>query len=84
MHYWQQRRLEIIKHIDRGFGTIEVQVAVDGRLAIPMDIHRSVRDFYPTEDEWFNYLTQSGETMLDVYGDARYPLPAEEAHRLSA
>jgi len=74
--YWQDHKLEIIHHRDMG-DEIEVQVAVDGKLSLPMDIHKSVRDAHPTEDEWLDYLTHSGETMIEVYGDARYPTYVE-------
>jgi len=76
--YWKQHNLEIIYYRERGDEFIEIQVAVDGMLALPMDIHKSVRDVYSDEDSWLNYLTQSGETMLGLYGDARIPIRVEQ------
>jgi len=77
VHYWQKRKLEIIEYHDRG-DVLEVKVAVDGQLALPMDIDKQVRDVYPGEDQWLDYLTQSGETMLTIYGDAREPMYVDE------
>lgn len=76
VHYWQQHHLEIIDYTDRG-EYVEVRVAVDGTPSLPMDVHKSIRDMYPGEDQWLDYLAQSGETMLTLYGDAREPIPLD-------
>jgi hypothetical protein len=78
VRYWQQHHLEIIEHRDRG-EYVEVRVAIDGHPTLPMDVHKSIRECYRTEDDWKDYLTMSGETMLDLYGDAREPMRVDES-----
>lgn len=81
VRYWQEKRLEIIHHTRRD-EYIEVQCALDGVLAVSMDIHKSIGDSFTREDDWLDYLAHSAETMISLYGDARHPqrleLPAEE------
>jgi hypothetical protein len=61
----------------------DAQLAVDGVLAPAMEVHRSVREQYPKEADFMQYLARSAGTMIQLYGDARHPqhaaLPEELA-----
>lgn len=68
------RRLEIVRcdslRPDATTGYFVVQVAIDGRLAVPMDIH--VSDYKALTDKQFEAkLLHDGEALLRMYGDCR-------------
>jgi hypothetical protein len=67
-----QPNVEIIR-LQKSGEYYDAQLAVDGKLAVPMEIHASCRDQYPTEAEFIAYLTRSAEMMIELYGDARHP-----------
>ena len=80
MRYWQQKQLELVRVVDRGDEYLEVQVAIGprdrygcGTLAVPMDVHKSIYEGFKTNDDLWDYLAQSAETMIELFGDARYP-----------
>jgi hypothetical protein len=79
--------LEILKCVKRG-DYYDVQVALNGTLAPSMEIHAEAREQYPTEQAWIDYLTRCARSLIDIYGDARYPrhlsVPDVEAHALAA
>lgn len=51
-------------------GYRKIQVAVDGRLAWPFDIHQS--EYGEMSDEEFEaYVEKCGRRLIDHYGDAR-------------
>ena len=49
----------------------QVRTALDGRLAVPFDVHKSVRECYPHLSAFEEYLGRATRTLLDAYGDAR-------------
>lgn len=50
----------------------DVQMAIDGVLAVPQEIHASVREeSFPTEESWMAYLVRSAQSLIQVFGDAR-------------
>ena len=55
----------------------QVRAALNGKLAIPFDVHKSIREQRP---DFETYLGQQVQTLLSVYGDAREhrPEPAAE------
>jgi len=67
-----QPNVEIIR-LQKSGEYYDAQLAVNGTLAVPMEIHASCREQYRTEAEFIAYLTRSAETMIDLYGDARHP-----------
>lgn len=50
---------------------MSVEVAVDGNLAIPFDVHKSDWRNYPDEDSRRAMLERQALGLLDTYGDAR-------------
>lgn len=68
-------KVEIIRLRKEG-EYFDVQVAIDGVLAPSMEVHASAREKYREEASWLEYLCRSAQTMIDLYGDARYPNPA--------
>lgn len=72
MQLQQHTRLEIITYKEKG-DYLEVQVALGGVLAPSMDIHKSAREEYRTEQAWTEYLKRCAESLIKCYGDARHP-----------
>lgn len=70
-----KQKVEIIRFRKEG-EYFDVQVAIDGVLAPAMEIHASSREQYREEQEFLDYIARSAQTMIDLYGDARHPLPA--------
>lgn len=66
------RDTEIVRYSKEGEYYI-VQLAVDGVLCVPLEVHASARDCYPDEQSWLDYLRRSAVSLIDLYGDARYP-----------
>jgi hypothetical protein len=64
--------MEIVSCKERG-EYLEIQCAIDNVLAVPMDVHKSAREQYPTEPAWIQYLTRCADSLIKVFGDARYP-----------
>lgn len=67
-------RIEIVR-LRREGEYYDAQLAVDGVLSPAMEVHASVREAYPREEDFLSYLARSAETMIRIYGDARHPLP---------
>jgi hypothetical protein len=83
---WQGRRsrdgkYELVLYKELGEGNLQVQMAIDGRLAPMMDDHIASREEYRTDEQYFTRVAQSSELMLHLYGDARTPLTPEESSR---
>lgn len=74
-----QPTIEIIRLTKSG-EYYDAQLAIDGTLAIPMEVHASVREQYPREADFIQYLVRSAETMIDLYGDARHPQQLDVSH----
>jgi hypothetical protein len=65
-------RVEIV-HFDSHWnseGYRKIQVAVNGQLSWPFDIHRS-EYFEMTDDEFAAYAEKCGRRLIAHYGDAR-------------
>ena len=73
-------RLEIVRfdsYPDPITGYRVVQVALDGRLAVPLDIHESeYREL--KADEFEKRLVRQAEIALSYYGDYRHARPNED------
>lgn len=64
------RGLEVVKYREHGADSVTVQVALDGHLAVPCTVDRSI--FWGFEDtERHEWLARTARTLLDIYGDAR-------------
>jgi hypothetical protein len=74
-------RYELVMFRDLGHGDIQVQMAVDGKLAPMMDDHIASREQYKTDQQYFSRLAQSSELMIHLYGDARTPLSEDEVQQ---
>ena len=63
--------LEIVRCSDHG-DFVTVQVALDGRLAVPMTVDRATwKGTFATDTLREQWLARSARTLLDIYGDAR-------------
>lgn len=62
--------LEII-HLDTEGEFWLAQCAVNNRLAVPFSFHKSVRDEFQNDRQFFDYLQRQSEHLLEQYGDAR-------------
>ena len=49
----------------------QVRTALNGKLAVPFDVHKSVRERFPHPEAFEEYLGRQTRTLLDAYGDAR-------------
>lgn len=58
----------------------QVRTALGGRLAVPFEVHKSVREQYGRDNLFEEYLGRTTLTLLDAYGDERErrPEPASE------
>jgi hypothetical protein len=66
-----QPNVEIIRLRKEG-EFYDVQLAIDGVLSIPQEIHASVKaEQFPTEESWMAYLIRSAQTLIETFGDAR-------------
>ena len=55
------------------------QFAIDGVLSPPVECHASVPDERKwSDDQLKDYLLRSSETMIDLFGDARFNRPLNE------
>jgi hypothetical protein len=62
--------LELVKYAEPCAGLVTVQLAMRGRLCVPLTVEREV--FWGFEElERHQWLERSARTLLDVYGDAR-------------
>lgn len=79
------QRLEIVRFDSRpdvNTGYRVVQVAIDGHLAVPMDIHDSDYLSLSTRD-FEEKLLANGEALLRYYGDARMIRHREDGSYIS-
>lgn len=76
----QEPKVEIVRYRKEG-EYYDIQLAIDGVLSVPLEVHASARECYSNDSrgelEWFQYLQRSSETLIQVYGDARYQRPLE-------
>lgn len=71
------RNVELVRYVDLGDGNLQVQVAVAGRLAPMIDDHKSTRDRFSSDEDYFAYIARQSEALIHIYGDARNPFPTE-------
>ena len=76
-------RYEIVRFNDLGSGDIQIQLAINGILAPMLDDHKSSRERFSTDDQYFAYIAQQSELLIHLYGDARNPLSEDESSRRS-
>jgi hypothetical protein len=51
------------------------QLAVDGVPSVPFHVHKSVREQFPQEESFMDYLGRMAEAVIRRCGDARNPFP---------
>jgi hypothetical protein len=51
--------------------SVTVQVAFEGRLAVPLTVGREAFWSWPSDADRHEWLMRSARTLLDLYGDAR-------------
>lgn len=73
--------VELVRYNDLGNGDFQVQVAVDGILAPMIDDHQSHKETFRNDEDYFKWVGWMSKTLIHLYGDARYSLPAEEMAR---
>lgn len=73
----------LVRYRDLGNGNLQIQLAVDGQLAPMIDDHKSSRERFRSDEQYFADLAGKCETLIHLYGDARNPLPEEEVLRRS-
>ena len=73
--------IELVRFSDLGSGDLQIQFAINGALAPMIDEHKSSRDRFRSDSEWFQSLARGSELLLHLYGDARNPLTEDEILR---
>lgn len=71
------RGVELVRFNDLGEGNLQVQVAVEGTLAPMIDDHKANVENFPSMDKYFEWVGIQSKLLIHLYGDARYPLPAD-------
>lgn len=66
----REPKVEIIQHKKVG-EYYTTQLAIDGVLAIPQEIHASILEHFQSEKSFWEYLIRSAQTLIQVFGDAR-------------
>lgn len=74
-------RYELVLYRELGNGDLQVQMAVNGKLAPMMDDHIASREEYPSDTAYFARVAESSELMIHLYGDARNPLSEAEVQQ---
>ena len=49
----------------------QIRTALDGKLAIPFEVHKSVLEKFPLTQQFEDYLGRQTRTLLETHGDAR-------------
>jgi hypothetical protein len=62
---------ELLERSEPREGWITVRCAVNGKLAIPFQVHRSDIEQYRTEKEFLDFCERQGSTLISQFGDAR-------------
>lgn len=62
---------ELIEHSEPRDGWIQVRCALNNQLVTPFQIHRTDRERYRNDKEYFQMLERQAESLLKTYGDAR-------------
>lgn len=72
-------KFELISYKSLGNGNLQIQMAVNGKLAPQMDDHIASREEFRTEEAYWSRVARASELMLHLYGDARNPLTPDES-----
>lgn len=64
-------RLEIIRISENVDGWRQAQLALDGKLACPLDISEERYRSFRSEAEWLRYLESQAEVAIRTFGDYR-------------
>jgi hypothetical protein len=64
-------RLEILKISDNHDGWRQAHLALDGKLACPLDISEERYRSFKHEAEWLKYLESQAAIAIRVFGDFR-------------
>ena len=73
-------RFELIHYQNLGEGNLQLQMAIDGRLAPMMDDHLAGKEGH-SESQYLTRVAHASELMLHLYGDPRNPLSPEESEQ---
>lgn len=75
-------KFELVRYEDLGNGNLQIQMAIDGKLAPQMDDHVASREEFVSEEAYWTRVARGSELMLHLFGDPRNPLtPKESAQR---
>jgi hypothetical protein len=74
-------KFELVEYKELSGGNVQIQMAVNGKLAPQMDDHVASREDFPSEEAYWTRVARGSELMLHLYGDPRYPLTPEESAR---
>jgi hypothetical protein len=72
-------KYELVEYRDLGNGSVQIQMAIGGKLCPQMDDHVASREEFRTEEAYWTRVARGSELMLHLYGDARNPLTPEES-----
>lgn len=72
-------KFELVRYEDLGNGNVQIQMAIDGKLAPQMDDHVASREEFRTEEDYWTRVARGSELMLHLFGDPRNPLTPEES-----
>jgi hypothetical protein len=72
-------KYELVEYRELGGGALQIQMAINGKLAPQMDDHVASREEFRSEEAYWTRVARGSELMLHLYGDPRYPLTPEES-----
>jgi hypothetical protein len=72
-------KFELVSYKELGNGNLQIQMAVNGKLAPQMDDHVASREEFRSEEAYWTRVARGSELMLHLYGDPRAPLTPEES-----
>ena len=70
---YQDHNVEVVEQGTKVGEYRRCQVAIDGNLAIPFDVHEADFIGFPSDHLRVAFLARQGMSLLETYGDARYP-----------
>lgn len=69
--------VELVEFRELADGNLQIQLAINGVLAPAIDDHKSHREEFKSDRDYFLRMAQDSRLLIHLYGDARYPLPPE-------
>lgn len=72
-------KFELVLYKELSNGNVQIQMAIDGKLAPQMDDHVASREDFRSEEQYWTRVARGSELMLHLYGDPRAPLTPEES-----